>query len=267
MILKSSGASGETSGAIELSVIAPCYNERENVAALTERTLAILRRAGIDGELVLVDDGSMDGTWKEISRLGEVEPRVRGVRHPVNRGIEAGWRSGLGAARGRLVCLIDADLQNRPEDVPRLFAALARGDADMAQGVRNPSTELHRHRIFTRGLNWVLNTTFGSRLRDGKSGFLMCRRETLRELLTHRYVYRYFQSFIGAAAVSRGLRIAEVDTVFEPRLHGQSFLSRFPIAVSLRIVWELCKFRVETWGLARRATSSATADAAGCVQA
>lgn len=231
-----------------LSIIAPCFNEAANVSTLAERTLAALDRAGIAAEMVLVDDGSSDATWDHILMQQRRDPRVRGVRHEVNQGIEAGWRSGLRAAAGEIVCLIDADLQNRPEDIPALHAAFTRGEGEVIQGVRHAADSLNRHRIFTRGLNGLLNAICRTNLRDHKSGFVLCSRETLGAMLGHRYRYRYFQALIGASAVARGFTIAEVDTTFDPRLRGQSFLPRFPLRVSLTIVWELLKFRYETAG-------------------
>lgn len=230
---------------VTLSVIAPCYNEAANVAVLAERTLAAMDRDAINAELVLVDDGSTDATWDHILMQQQRDSRVRGVRHETNQGIEGGWRSGLAAARGELVCLIDADLQNRPEDISLLLASFRRGAGDVIQGVRHAAGDLSRHRFFTRGLNAVLNAVCGTKLRDHKSGFILCGRKTLEITLRHRYDYRYFQALIGAAAAGRGFRIAEVDTTFDPRLRGQSFLPRFPIRASLIILWELLKFRRE----------------------
>src|SRR5438093_7701223 len=93
-----------------LSVVAPCLNEEVNVAVLTDRLFAAAGEAGIPTELVLVDDGSTDGTWDAIRRLRDrFGDSVAGVRHTANRGIAESWRSGLGAARGSYVCFIDAD--------------------------------------------------------------------------------------------------------------------------------------------------------------
>jgi len=244
-----------------LSVIAPCRNEAANVATLAERTLGALDRAAIAGELILVDDGSTDGTWVQIADQHERDPRVRGVHHAVNQGIEGAWRSGLDAARGELVCLIDADLQNRPEDIPQLYAAFARNEGPVIQAVRHAGAALSRHRLFTRGLNALLNAMCGTKLRDHKSGFVLCRKETLSGILRHRYAYRYYQALIGAAAAARGYTIAEVDTTFDPRLRGESFLPKFPLRASLTILWELLKFRVEAWGERRATIGSRTGPA------
>jgi phenylacetate-CoA ligase len=232
-------------GRTELSVIAPCYNEEGNVAELVRRTLAVLDANGIGGELVLVDDGSRDATWTCIEEAMQRDGRVRGVRHPKNRGIEGGWHSGLELARGDLVCLIDSDLQNRPEDIARLYEAYGLERPDVVQAVRHTQGVQSRV-VFSRGLNHLLNVAFGVNLRDNKSGFLLCAREVLRELLRHRFRYRYFQSFIGAACGVRRYRVTEVDTDFEPRRAGESFLGDYPIVVSLRICGELLKYRLET---------------------
>lgn len=247
--MSSSGsyARGGESEAVVLTVLAPCLNEEDNIAVLADRTLAVLDTLGVSGELLLVDDGSTDHTWEAIIRCQDADVRVRGIRHESNQGIEGAWRTGLGAATGELVCLIDADLQNRPEDIPGLYRKYLRELPDMVQGVRHAVVGARSRRVFSRGLNVLLNLAFRMRLRDNKSGFLLARRDMLVRLLGHRYRYRYFQSFIGAAAGTLDLTIAEVDTPFEQRHGGKSFLSRFPIVVSARTFWELLKYRVETW--------------------
>ena len=236
---------------VTLSVIAPCFNEDGNVDALADRTLATFDGMGLDGELILIDDGSEDGTWDRIRSRAKADRRVRGQRQHANFGIEAAWQKGLQVARGHLVCLIDSDLQNRPEDIARLFKAYVQHVPDFVQAVRQPVQGLRRRRLFSRGLNLLLNVTFGTRLRDNKSGFVLGRKSSILPLLEHRNSYRYFQSFIGAAAAVRGYSIVEVDTDFEQRQAGNSFLSRFPVMVSARIVWELAKYRAETWQLSR----------------
>ncbi len=233
--------------AIVLSVIAPCLNEQDNIDPLVERTLAVFNQMGIAAELVLVDDGSTDDTWGRIVRHSQCDERIRGVKHTSNQGIEDAWRSGYEWSGGQIVCLIDADLQNLPEDIPRLYKTYLRELPDIVQGVRRAVAGLRRYHVFSRGLNLLLNTIFRMHLRDNKSGFLLCRRDVLGCLLRHRYRYRYFQSFIGVAAGAQGCTIAEVDTTFDHRRAGRSFLSRFPIGVSTWIFWELLKFRVETW--------------------
>jgi phenylacetate-CoA ligase len=248
---------------VALTVIAPCFNEAGNIDPLVDRTLATFDRHGIPAELLLVDDGSADATWEAIARRSRRDARVRGVQHSRNRGIEAAWHSALARAAGELICLIDADLQNRPEDVAMLYATYRDGTADLVQGVRNPEEGVRRLLLFSRALNFLLNASFGMHLRDSKSGFILSRREVLADILDHRRQYRYFQSFIGVAAGARGYRIAEVDTPFDQRLAGRSFLRRFPVLVSLRIVWELVVYRLESRGARARAPRRAAIVPAG----
>jgi glycosyltransferase involved in cell wall biosynthesis/SAM-dependent methyltransferase len=231
--------------AVRLSVIAPCFNEEANVGALVGRTIAALSMLPVSGELILVDDGSTDSTWRRILEQVAAHAQVVGVRHATNQGIEAAWRTGLERAAGSLICLIDADLQNRPEDIASLYEAYVGGDSALVQAVRHPDEGGRRLLLFSRALNALLNLIFGTRLRDNKSGFILCGRDVLADILHHHHDYRYFQCFVGVVAIARGYRITEVDTLFHSRVAGKSFLSAFPILVSLRILREMLEVRGE----------------------
>ncbi|MBX3025587.1 glycosyltransferase [bacterium] len=225
-----------------LTVIAPCYNEARNLPELVARLEGAFDRKGIDGEIVLVDDGSTDDSRAVLAELAAASPRLRVVRHERNRGIAAAWRSGLDAARGTFVCLIDADLQNPPEDVPRLLREIRLSGADLVQGWRSNIGRLFDHRwVLSKGLNVLLNGLFGMRARDNKSGFVLARREVLADILTHRYRYRYYQSFITVAAHSKGYTVREVETLFDRRRVGQSFIAGLPVRVVLWSLVDLAK--------------------------
>src|SRR5262245_42943419 len=101
------------------SVIVPCLNEEANLPELVARVGEVFRVGNLRGELVVVDDGSTDRTWEIVQELSSKYPFLVGKRHPENRGITAGWKSGVAAASGRLVCVLDADLQYQPEDILR----------------------------------------------------------------------------------------------------------------------------------------------------
>ena len=125
---------------LELSVIAPCLNEEFNVEELTRRVLATLDRGGLPGELILVDDGSTDGTRAVIDAVERAHPgRVVGRYHGQNRGIAQAWKTAVAAARARLVALIDADLQYQPEDLLRLHRALLEYSVDVGSICANGS--------------------------------------------------------------------------------------------------------------------------------
>jgi phenylacetate-CoA ligase len=232
--------------ACELSVIAPCYNESANLPELVERVRLLFARRELTGELILVDDGSSDATAEVMARLAAEHAFVVVCRHPANRGIVAAWETGLDRARGSYVCLIDADLQYQPEDIDRLYRELRFSHADVVQGWR---TSIGRRRdsrwLLSRGLNVLLNLFFSMRSRDNKSGFVVCRRVVLEEILSRRFRYRYFQTFIMVSAHAKGYTIREAETLFEDRRQGRSFMGTVPIGVIWRVLVDLIKAIVE----------------------
>jgi phenylacetate-CoA ligase len=231
---------------VDISVVAPCYNEARNLPELVLRLDATFKKRGLVGEIVLVNDGSVDDTAAVIDRLAAENPAVVAVHHEKNRGIEAGWHSGLSAATGEYACLIDADLQYLPEDVWRLYRELRLTHADLVQGTRSTVGRLRDSRyILSKGLNVLLNSMFGMSLRDNKSGFVIARRETLQDILRHRFRYFYFQSFITVAAHARGYTIRQVETLFESRLLGKSFIPKLPFGMVTKALVDLVKGFVE----------------------
>jgi phenylacetate-CoA ligase len=210
----------------ELSVIVPCFNEEHNIDELVRRVLHVFDTGGFSGEVVLVDDGSTDGTRAKIEAYArELPERVLARHHERNGGVARAWRTGVAAARGRLTATLDADLQYQPEDLLRLRRELLETSVDVIQGARSSiGRERGARYYYSRGLNRLLNGAFGMRLPDNKSGFLMCAREVLADLLTYRGNYYYWQSFIMVAAHARGYSYKAIETLFEGRRAGKSVL-------------------------------------------
>ncbi len=215
----------ESAEKLDLSIIVPCFNEELNIPELTDRVLRVFETGKLQGEIVLVDDGSSDGTPRVIRERMQLDPRVVGVFHKVNRGLVAAWRSGVEVARGTSVAVLDADLQYQPEDVLRLYRTLIDYSVDVVQGWRSSVfREKGKRYYLSRGFNSLLNGAFGMKLMDNKSGFVCCAREVMRDLLTYQGDYYYWQSFLMVAAHAKGYSYREVETLFETRKQGQSFL-------------------------------------------
>ena len=211
---------------VTISLVAPCLNEEGNVATLAERFLSEAKNHKIPVEIVFVDDGSTDSTADRILELqNQHGSMIRLISHDTNLGIPAAWSSGCEASCGKYVCLIDSDLQNRPEDVFRLLKCLIDTDADFVQAIRRPSTKQSWMRIgMSRMLNWILNASFSMSASDNKSGFVLAERTKLQRVLIYQGDYKHFQTFVGVAAHHHGYRIAEVETYFDDRRSGSSFL-------------------------------------------
>jgi phenylacetate-CoA ligase len=236
---------------IELSVIVPCLNEELNIPELAERVRLVFEKGGFRGEVIFIDDGSTDGTASTIRALMEAHPgEVVGCFHPQNRGIAAGWKSGVAAARGKLVAIIDADLQYQPEDLLRLRRALYDHSVDIVQGWRSTvGRRKDRRYHLSRGFNHLLNAAFGMSLQDNKSGFVLCAREVFQDLLTYKGSYFYWQSFIMVAAHAKGYSYKEIETLFEERRQGISFLEKTARIAVVKSFYDLGKaaweYRVE----------------------
>lgn len=213
---------------IVLSVIAPCYNESKNVVELSERLQKVFVRENIVGEVVLINDGSTDDTSNLLASLAQRNNNIITIHHKKNRGMVNSWKIGIDKARGIFVCLIDADLQNLPEDVGRLYQEINFSHADVVQGWRNHIGKLQGGKLrhwSSRGLNFILNLFFSMHSKDNKSGFIICRKEVLSDILTYKYNYRYYQTFIAVAAKYKGYYIREIETLFQNRHLGKSFIT------------------------------------------
>src|SRR5262249_22721265 len=220
---------------VELSVVVPCYNEEGNLPELVERTERIFERRRIRGELVLVNDGSRDGTAAQIAALAARHPSVVGVHHRTNLGIPAAWRSGFERSCGRYVCTIDADLQYQPEAIALLHREMCCGNADLVQGWRSTLERRHDHRYYlSRGLDYVLKLAFAMPGSDVKSGFVLYRREVLEDLLREAGRFHYFQHMVTVVAKAKGYSIRQVETLFTERRAGESFIGGFPLGMTWR---------------------------------
>lgn len=231
-----------------LTVVVPCLNEAASLPELVRRIDAALAGLFPPGgfELILIDDGSTDGTWAVIEALARACSFVRSVRHGARRGIPAAWRSGVAAATGAWTCVLDADLQYEPEEIPRLWRARQETGADIVQGARAAAGRGRDARLLmSRGLNSVLNGVFGMSLRDNKSGFFLCRRETFARLLGFRERYRHWQCFVMVAAHHHGFRIHQLETPFHPRRAGRSAFGRVGLGPALGVALDLFAARRE----------------------
>jgi glycosyltransferase involved in cell wall biosynthesis len=196
-----------------VSVVIPLLNEERTVERLYERLAETFATAGLDGEIIFIDDGSTDRTFELLASFHEHDPRVRVVSFKRNFGQHPAMHAGMVRARGDIIVTMDGDLQNDPADIPRLVAALDAG-ADVASGTR-----VQRHdalivrRLPSRIINRLLQRLTGTRISDFGCAFNAYRREAIEPVL-HR-IGR--QKFTKALVCTTGARVAEVDLAHSAR--------------------------------------------------
>ena len=198
-----------------LSVIVPVYNERTTLIEIVRRMRAV--DLPMDREIVVVDDGSNDGTDKVLSAIEDSTVRV--LRHPGNQGKGAAIRSGLAVVRGDLVLIQDADLEYDPEDWPKLLNPVLRGRAKVVYGSRftgERKNMLFWHWVGNRFLSLVTNVLYNTTLTDMETGYKLFDRSVIDGITIDSDSFD-FEPEITAKVLRRGQRIYEVPISYNGR--------------------------------------------------
>ena len=198
-----------------ISVVIPAYDEAESLPRLLTRLVPVLETVGTGPEVLVVDDGSRDGTAEVVEALGL--PGVRVLRQRVNRGKSPALRAGLAEVKGDVVVLMDADGQDDPAELPRLLAALDDG-LDLVTGRRAERNDRRAKTMPSRLYNWTTSRVTGVEGRDFNSGYKAMRGDVARDLDLYGELHRY----IPVLAAWQGYRVGEVDVVHHPRAEGRS---------------------------------------------
>ncbi len=194
-----------------VSVVVPVFNEEENMSILQSELRAAL--AGLDYEIVFVDDGSTDRSAEKI----ETAPNVRLMRFEKNTGQSAALYAGIRAARGQTIVMIDGDLQNDPADIPRLLAEISHG-ADLVCGYRAKRKDTITKRLTSRVANFVRSRFTKDYVRDTGCTLKAMRRECADALVPFKGMHRFIPALIRGA----GYRLVEIPVNHRPRRFGQS---------------------------------------------
>lgn len=216
----------------ELSVVIPVYNEAESISTLAKRVNSALEGLGRSYEVLFVDDGSTDGSWKALRQAAETYPHVRLIRFRRNFGQTAAVTAGFEHARGSIIITMDADLQNSPEDFHLLLECLDQG-YDVASGWRKNRKDAFLSRKLPSLLaNSLISRITGVKLHDYGCTLKAYRREIIRNL----HLYGDMHRFIPALASWVGGRIGEVVVDHHPRRYGTS---KYGLSRTLRVVLDL----------------------------
>jgi glycosyltransferase involved in cell wall biosynthesis len=200
-----------------LSVVVPLLNEQETLAALYEEVRAALEAIGVDWEIVYVDDGSTDGSYRELVRLHETHANVQVVRLRRRFGKAAALAAGFDAAAGDVIVTIDADLQDDPAEIPNLLAKLDEG-YDLVSGWKRNRRDPLSRRLFSRIYNGATALVTGVRLHDMNCGLKAYRAEVLSSVQLYGELHR----FVPVLAHHLGYSAAEIPVSHRPRESGRS---------------------------------------------
>lgn len=209
-----------------ISIILPVYNEEQNLPILFERLVAVLNTIKNDAEVVCVDDGSSDTSFAVLKELAAKDKRWKIIGFRRNFGQTAAISAGIDVAQGDIIILMDSDLQNDPNDIPRLLAKLDEG-FDVVSGWRkNRHDAMVKRKIPSMVANRMISLVTGVHLHDYGCTLKAYR----REVFSQSRLYGEMHRFIPAYAYWAGARITELEVTHHPRIYGKSKYGLWRIA-------------------------------------
>jgi glycosyltransferase involved in cell wall biosynthesis len=218
---------------VDLSVVIPIHNEAPGLERLYRELTETLAPSPWSFELLLVDDGSTDGSFEILSRLQAGDPRVRVIQLRRSFGQTAAFAAGFAEARGRLIVTADGDLQNDPADIPTLVRHLDDGGFDIVCGWRRERKDPWLTRqLPSRAANRIISWATGVHLNDYGCSLKVFRADVVKPLRLYGELHR----FLPALASDMGVRIAERPVNHRPRVHGRS---KYGLSRTIRVLLDL----------------------------
>jgi glycosyltransferase involved in cell wall biosynthesis len=201
---------------VEISVVVPVFNEEENLPILIPRLVKVLNPLGLPYEMILVDDGSSDGSRKILREMASTYPSLRIIGLRENRGLSTALLAGMREAGGEKIVTLDSDLQNDPEDIPKLLGYLDR--YDMATGWRQKRDDPWLKRISSKIGNAVRNRLSGEEIHDSACTLRAFKKECIKEIPLFNGMHRFLSTLVKM----QGYRIIEIPVLHHQRKFGKS---------------------------------------------
>ena len=233
-----------------LSIVIPVYNEPNLIEPLLHRVLAV----PVEKDIIVVDDGSTDGTKRVLAHLQQVFP-IRVIGHSTNRGKGAAVKTGFKAATGDIVLIQDADLEYDPNDYPRLIEPILQGNADVVMGSRfllerpkflsKDGAPFLSHYIGNKLIIWLTNLLYGFHATDYEGCYKVFRRQVVQETPVQADGFEFDNELI-CKLLRRRVRIVEVPIHYAPRLYREGKKIRWQHGV--KMLWTIVKWRVLPYG-------------------
>lgn len=223
----------------KISALLPVYNEKENIGECVCRLEGVLKELGRDYEIICADDGSIDGSYEMLDRMAAENKNIKVIRFRKNYGQTAAMAAGFDFASGEILVTLDADLQNRPEDIPKLIGKIAEG-YDVACGWRKN----RRDRLITRKIpsfiaNRIISAVTGVKLHDYGCTLRAYRKDFVKEIRLYGEMHRFLPALLSWAGAS----IVEVEVDHAPRLRGKS---KYGIFRTFKVILDLLTVKLLT---------------------
>ncbi|MBF2035518.1 MAG: glycosyltransferase family 2 protein [Leptolyngbyaceae cyanobacterium T60_A2020_046] len=223
---------GTSASTLDVSLVVPIYNERESIPNLLSAIAEVMRTLNLSYELICVDDGSTDGSVDLLKEASLKDPHVVGLFLRRNYGQTAAMAAGFDHARGRVIITLDGDLQNDPQDIPRLLNKLDEG-YDLVSGWRKNRQDNQVTRLLPSKIaNWLIGRVTGVALHDYGCSLKAYRTEVVRDMNLYGELHR----FLPALAFIEGARITEMPVNHHARRFGKS---KYGLGRTFRVVMDL----------------------------
>jgi glycosyltransferase involved in cell wall biosynthesis len=228
---------------MDLSIVVPLFNERESLPELTSRIARVMEDNSLSFEILMVDDGSTDGSWECIRGLAAADPRIKGIRFRRNYGKSAALFCGFEKALGEVVATMDADLQDAPEELPEMRRMIIEDGYDLVSGwKRHRKDNALTKNLPSRLYNSTARRITGIKLHDMNCGLKVYRKDVVKSIEVYGEMHRYIPYLAKNAGFTR---IGEKEVHHEKRKYGKSkfgmerFINGF---LDLQSLWFLSTF-------------------------
>jgi glycosyltransferase involved in cell wall biosynthesis len=202
---------------MDLSIVIPLYNEEESIPELVSWIGRVIRGMGCSYEIIVVDDGSTDSSWKVINRLAASDPAVKAIKFRRNYGKSAALFSGFEESSGEVVITMDADLQDSPDEIPALYQMIREEEYDLVSGWKKKRHDPISKTLPSRVFNTTARLITGIKLHDFNCGLKAYRKDVIKTIEVYGEMHRYIPVLVKQAGF---LRIGEKVVMHQKRKFG-----------------------------------------------
>ena len=238
---------------MNISVVIPLLNEQNSLEELTSSVSFIINNLKLEFEIILIDDGSTDNSWKIISKICSSNKNIKAIRFLKNFGKSQALSAGFKACNGDVVITMDADLQDDPNEIPELYKKISEEDFDLVSGWKKVRYDSIIFKNFpSKIFNWAARTTSGIKLNDFNCGIKAYKKEVIKQIKLTGGMHRYIPVLAKNAGYNR---ITEKIVIHHPRKHGETkygidrFIKGFLDLITLWFIHKFGKRPMHFFGL------------------